>query len=103
MFVPGEVVARPVEVAHIFDSSMNHGGATDSPTPQTNKVRATCYKYLGNAWTIIFQFGDIFVLDELNGNKIHRYKNLMCLNVVAHNDFDSMRMWLQAVEGVSSV
>ena len=48
-------------------------------------------------WSIIEGFGNIDVLAELDGAKMHRLSNGLTLNVDVHLVFDNLKLWFEEV------
>jgi hypothetical protein len=61
-------------------------------------------EFAGGAWALLARFGGApdDILNELNGEGIHRLENMMILAQPVHNRFDRLNLWLEAVD-VSSV
>ncbi|KAE9392431.1 hypothetical protein BT96DRAFT_887996 [Gymnopus androsaceus JB14] len=79
------------ECAHIFADATNAGITGDSEA-QSQKREIF--------WTILEKFGYPKFSEELNGPGIHRLDNVMTLDHNAHDPFDELALWLEAVDGV---
>ncbi len=47
-------------------------------------------------YTILQLFGLTHILDEVNGNNIHRVENILTLCLHHHKQFDLLGLWLEA-------
>ncbi|KAK0460092.1 uncharacterized protein EV420DRAFT_1747063 [Desarmillaria tabescens] len=54
--------------------------------------------YAANAWTIIEHFGFPKILQELEGEKIHRLENVLTLEYDLHDHFDDLTLWLEPTD-----
>ncbi|KAK0465393.1 uncharacterized protein EV420DRAFT_1637530 [Desarmillaria tabescens] len=85
--LPEGMVPRTTQCAHIFPESMSVG--IDNP------IKRDC---AANAWTIIEHFGFTNVLEELQGEKIHRLENILTLEYDLRDHFDDLTLWLEPTD-----
>jgi hypothetical protein len=52
-------------------------------------------KFAGNLRNLIYAFGGIEVLEELEGDKAHRLSNGLTLEINVHSLFDSLDLWFE--------
>ncbi|KAH7906958.1 hypothetical protein BJ138DRAFT_1161323 [Hygrophoropsis aurantiaca] len=46
-------------------------------------------------WAVLQRFGLEYLMDELNGDKIHRLENIITLRPDLHSLFDTLDLWLE--------
>ncbi len=57
-----------------------------------------------SVWAVLKRFGGVDVVEELNGNQVHRLGNILTLSVNLHYFFDTLHLWLEAtVSGIASI
>lgn len=52
--------------------------------------------YAASVFSIFKTFGYPTILDELNGDKVHRLQNVLTLEVGVHRHSDALKIWLTA-------
>lgn len=77
--------------SHIFPRSIN------SCIADTNEGGAKL-DYAASVWAVVERFGEILVVDELNGDSIHRLENVMTMDQVLRIYFDTYWIWLMPTE-----
>ncbi|KAJ3515226.1 hypothetical protein NLJ89_g1890 [Agrocybe chaxingu] len=53
--------------------------------------------YSGNVWGIVNCFGGINVLNELNGDTVHRLSNGLTMSVALRHFFDDLHLWFEEI------
>ncbi|PPQ65717.1 hypothetical protein CVT26_000334 [Gymnopilus dilepis] len=82
---PNEFLTK-THLAHIFDRS------TDLNEDLHDNSKST---YAASAHAILFRFGQISSLEELNGPGIHRLQNAMTIDAVMHELFADLTIWFE--------
>jgi len=53
--------------------------------------------YAGTVWDTVLDYGQINVLDELDGSDGHRLSNGLTLNTRIHYEFDRLDLWFEEI------
>jgi hypothetical protein len=90
----------PTNCAHILGRSTNEGinssKKVKNPTDPVPKDPIFPQpKYTAGAWAIIQRFGNISVIDELNGDSINRLENIITMAADVHGLFDTLEIWFE--------
>ncbi|KAG8929474.1 hypothetical protein FRC02_005533 [Tulasnella sp. 418] len=79
-----------LKAAHIIGESINAGISTIHD-------ESTTRHYASTVWAVLDCFGGVF-FEELNGADVHRLENVMTMDPIVHDFFDSLDLWLEATE-----
>ncbi|KDQ54715.1 hypothetical protein JAAARDRAFT_402182 [Jaapia argillacea MUCL 33604] len=90
----GGLSAAKTEAAHILPESTNPGISGE------NEGRPK-HEYAASVWAVMVRYGNVLVVDDLNGSDINRLENVMTLASDKHYMFDSLWIWLEST-GVPS-
>jgi hypothetical protein len=52
-------------------------------------------KYAAGAWAVIQRFGNVSVIDELNGEKINRLENIITMAMDVRDLFNQLLVWFE--------
>ncbi|KAI0246066.1 hypothetical protein BJV78DRAFT_1135986, partial [Lactifluus subvellereus] len=81
----------PTHAAHIIPQSIDaqvlggHGGGNN-------------HNYAATVGAVLERFGQVRVVEDLNGDHIHRLENIMTLSGDLHADFNALAFWLEETE-----
>ncbi|KAF8327705.1 uncharacterized protein EI90DRAFT_3066603 [Cantharellus anzutake] len=87
--IPPDAPCCMTEAALIFPSSINRNIAGGNEGAAKNDWAAS-------VWAVMEHFGNVRVLDELNGDNIHRLENVLTLSHDIHSAFDQLKFWFEA-------